>query len=794
MAKKLYRLPLVALRGIVAFPGMVLHFDVGRPQSVAAIEEAMLRDKFVFLCYQNDILLEEPEADDLAEIGTVALIKQVLHLPDGNIRVLVEGVFRASFSNLDFENDFGEVDVVEKIEEAAKDEIQVQVLIRQVQHLMEDFLEIYDRLSPDAVSTLLAIDDPGEMADIVVSNLPLKPQSKQIILNESDVQTRLEKLIMLLTDELDVLEIEREIMDKVQDGLDKNQREYVLREKLRVIKEELGDDDGAKGDVKKYRETVAGRNLPSEVAEKLEEEFERLLKLPPQSQEYSVIQNYVETVLALPWEISDTETLDIKKAEKVLNHDHYGLEKVKERILEYIAVKKLNGGVNGTILCLVGPPGTGKTSIASSLAKALGRKYIRISLGGVQNESEIRGHRKTYVGSMPGRIVEGLKRAGSNNPLILFDEIDKMSKDYSGDPASAMLEVLDPEQNKSFRDHFLELPIDLSSVMFLTTANTLDTIPKPLIDRMDIVSVTGYDENEKLEIAKKYLLPKQRKLNGLLATNIKISDITLRDVITSYTRESGVRGLERKISALCRKVAKAIAADGVSTVTINKTNITEYLGSRIFTYDKVDNCDKIGSATGLAWTESGGETLFIEVNTMEGNGKLELTGNLGDVMKESAKTALSYVRANCLTLGIDKDFYKKTDIHIHVPEGAVPKDGPSAGITMATALTSALSGKSVKNDVAMTGEITLRGRVLPIGGLTEKTLAAYRMGIKKIIIPFENKSNYEELHKIIKDNIEFTFAKDMTNVLSVALTETTSEKIENPPVKNDVFHNLTVRS
>lgn len=772
MAIARYKLPLIPLRGITVFPGMVLHFDVGRPKSVAAVEEAMQRDKLVFLCYQNDMLLEDPLKADLAKIGTVAEIRQILHLPDGNSRVLVDGLFRAEITRFHPGSTFVEVNVIERLDIPCEDTLQTQVLLRKLQHLMEEFLELYDRLSPEVIASLLAIEDPGELADIVVSNLPVKPQLKQVLLDELDVRVRLEKLIAILGDELEILRIEKSLMDQVQNRLDRNQREYVLREKLRVIKEELGEGEGAEQDVNKYRTQAADRMLPSEVSEKLEEECDRLLKTQPHSQEYAVIQNYIETLLSIPWEISTQEQNSVQYAKKILDRDHYGLQKVKDRILEYIAVKQLKDEPQGSILCLVGPPGTGKTSIAKSLAEALGRNYVRISLGGVQNEAEIRGHRKTYVGAMPGRIIEALKRAGSNNPLMLFDEIDKMSSDYHGDPAAAMLEVLDPEQNQNFRDHFIELPFDLSKVMFITTANTLDTIPKPLLDRMDVISLEGYTEEEKLQIAKRYLLPKQRQKNGLTPSSLRLSDATLLDIIDGYTRESGVRGLERRLAAICRKAARELVETGRKTVSVNKKNLSDYLGVRMYTYDKVDHLDKIGIATGLAWTESGGDTLFVEVNTMEGSGKLELTGNLGDVMKESARTALSYVRANALRLGIESDFYKKTDIHIHVPEGAIPKDGPSAGITMVTALASALSRRPVKSDVAMTGEVTLRGRVLPIGGLKEKTLAAHRMGIRKIVIPYENKPNYEGLPERIKTDIDFTFAKDMHTVLAAALADT----------------------
>ncbi|MBQ9737388.1 MAG: endopeptidase La, partial [Clostridia bacterium] len=609
------------------------------------------------------------------------------------------------------------------------------------------------------------------LADIAASNFPLKPSDQQIILEELDVEKRLEKLIELMESESKILEVEQGVMSKLKTSLDKNQRDYILREQMKVIQEELGDFESGVVEADEYREKMNKRNLPKEVREKLEEELNRLSRLSSMSQEYGVVQNYIDTVLAMPWDVSTEENTDINRAKKILERDHYGLEKVKERILEYLAVKSLSPDAKGSIICLAGPPGTGKTSIARSLAEALDRKYVRVSLGGIQNEAEIRGHRKTYVGAMPGRIVAALKQAGTNNPLILLDEIDKMSSDFRGDPTAAMLEVLDPEQNSSFRDHFLELPFDLSKVLFVTTANSIDNIPRPLYDRMDIIEISGYTDLEKLNIAKRYLLPKQRKENGLDSKQIKISDKIIKLIIEGYTRESGVRTLERRLGAVCRKAAKQIVEEEKSSITITEKLLKEYLGGRIFVYDSAPKTNMLGMATGLAWTEVGGDTLSIEVNTMKGTGKLELTGNLGDVMKESAKAALSFIRANCDSLDVNEDFYKEKDIHIHVPEGAIPKDGPSAGITMATALVSALSGKEVRRDTAMTGEITLRGRVLPIGGLKEKSLAAYRMGIKRIIIPFENKKDYEELPDTIKKEIEFVFAKNMETVLKNALVK-----------------------
>lgn len=770
MTNKRYMLPLIPLRGLTVFPGLVLHFDVGRKKSIAAVDEAMAGSRQVFLSYQKDSFIETPQKEDISKIGVVAEIKQILKLPDGNIRVLIEGLFRAGITRYYDGDEIVRVSVTEKSDIPCEDFLQEQVLMRKIQHLLTEHFDLYEKINPEILSSMMEIEDAGQLADITASNFPLKPYDKQKVLEELDVRSRMEILIALMENENNILEVEQGVMSKLKTSLDKNQRDYILREQMKIIQEELGDFESGQAEADEYREKMKKRNLPPMVVAKLEEELSRLSRLSVMSQEYGVIQNYIETVLAMPWEITTEENSDIKRAKEILDRDHYGLEKVKERVLEYLAVKCLSEDTKGSIICLAGPPGTGKTSIATSLAEALGRKYVRISLGGIQNEAEIRGHRKTYVGAMPGRIIAALKQAGSKNPLMLLDEIDKMSSDFRGDPTAAMLEVLDAEQNKEFRDHFLELPFDLSQVLFITTANSIENIPTPLLDRMDIIEISGYTEDEKLNIAKKYLLPKKCKQNGLTAKNIRISDKVLTSIIEGYTRESGVRSLERKLDAICRKAAKEIVEESKASVTINEKVLKKYLGGRIFLYDQMQEENMIGMATGLAWTSVGGDTLYIEVNTMKGTGKLELTGNLGEVMKESAKAALSFIRANCEALGINADFYKDLDIHIHVPEGAIPKDGPSAGITMATALVSALTGRSVKRNVAMTGEITLRGRVLPIGGLREKSLAAYRMGIRKIIIPYENKKDFDELPENIKNEVEFVFAKDIKTVLKNALS------------------------
>ena len=769
MSNKRYILPLIPMRGLTIFPGMIVHFDAGRKMSIAAAENAMANGGLVFLSLQKDIMVEMPVKSDISVYGVIAEIKQILRLPDGTMRLLVEGLCRGKITKFYEDSEYFKISCVEKREVPFEDETQEELLVRRVKHLLEEYVSHFDDVSPELVSAIMSIEDAGEMSDVTAANFPIKPADRQLILEELDVKTRIEKLISMMENENRIIEIEQEVADKLKDNLDKNQRDYVLREQIKVIREELGETDFSEDSPDKFSKEISERDLPGHVFAKLKEEIEKLRRLPSHSQEYSVLEGYIEAVLELPWDKLDDENEDIKVAREILEKDHYGLEKVKEKILELLAVKKLTGKIGGSILCLVGPPGTGKTSIAHSLAEAMGRKYVRVSLGGIQNESEIRGHRKTYVGSMPGRIMAAMKQAGANNPLILLDEIDKMSSDLRGDPAAAMLEVLDPEQNKTFRDHFIELPFDLSNVLFIATANSVENIPRPLYDRMEIVEVSGYSDDEKLIIAKKYILPKQKKLAGIKPGSLKISDSVLKLIIEGYTRESGVRALERSIRTVCRKAAMEFLEKDAKTVTVSKINLKNYLGSRIYIYDSINKQKMIGVANGLAWTEVGGDTLFIEVNVMDGTGKLELTGNLGDVMKESAKTAFSLIRANAKKYDIDFDFYKTKDIHIHIPEGAIPKDGPSAGITMTTAIVSALNGKCVKNDVAMTGEITLRGRVLPIGGLREKTLAAYRMGIKTVIIPYENKKDYEELPEKIKTGLNFVFAKTIDEVLKVAL-------------------------
>lgn len=765
-------MPLLALRGLTIFPYMMLHFDVGRPKSLKALEKAMDDDKLILLVTQKEAKLDAPGIEDLYEVGTISRIKQMLKLPGGTVRVLVEGIGRARISQIINEEPFFEIETEEKmLIDSDENDFEIQALSRILKSSFEEYSNLSNRISPESIVAIGILDDISQIADVISANLLVGLEDKQRLLSEIDPKQRVLMLLEMLNTEKEILNLEKDIANKVKVQIDKNQREYYLREQLKVIQDELGDKDGIKGEVDDYIRRIRELNLLPEVEMKSMKEADRLLKIPSGSAEGSVVRNYLDWILELPWNNKTEESKDIRLAEKILENDHFGLEKVKERILEYLSIRLLANNLKGPILCLVGPPGVGKTSIAKSIAKALNRKYVRMSLGGVKDESEIRGHRKTYVGSMPGRIINAIKQAGTKNPLILLDEIDKMSSDYKGDPASAMLEVLDSEQNNTFRDHYIEVPFDLSEVLFLTTANDLSAIPRPLLDRMEVIQITGYTEEEKLSIANNYLLPKQIENHGLKNSNIRLDEQVIRDVINYYTREAGVRTLERYVGKICRKVARELVVKEKKSTRITTKNLEKYLGSKIFRYDKANIKDEVGIARGLAWTSVGGETLSIEVNIMDGSGKLELTGSLGDVMKESALAGMSYIRSKVNELGIDKDFYKNKDIHIHIPDGATPKDGPSAGITMATAIISALTEIPVRRDVAMTGEITLRGRVLPIGGLKEKVLAANRAGIKTIIIPIENERDLDEIPKNVKGNIKFIFAESMDNVLITALTD-----------------------
>lgn len=767
--KQKKQLPLLPLRGLTVFPFMTLYFDVGRDKSIKALEEAMINDQLIFLVAQKDASADSPSADGIYSIGTISKVKQLLKLQGDTIRVLVEGINRAEIKKFVQDDPFFIAEVVESKTEEDFDENEVEALKRRLISAFEEYVKLSGKVSPDTALSVVEISNISQVSDIIANNIPLKVEQKQAILSEFHPLRRVEKLLEILYQEIEILEIEKDINTKVRKQIDKLQKEYYLREQMKAIQTELGDREGVAGEVEEYREKLKSAELPEEVEKKVQKELDRLLKMPQGSAEGGVIRTYLDWIFDLPWNKSTQEHIDLKSAEEILEKDHYGLTKVKERIIEYLAVQKLKNSLKGPILCLVGPPGVGKTSIAKSIAKALNRNYVRISLGGVKDESEIRGHRRTYVGSMPGRIISALKQAGSNNPLILLDEIDKMSSDFRGDPASAMLEVLDSEQNFAFRDHYMELPFNLSNALFLTTANTLDTIPRPLLDRMEIINLSSYTEEDKANIAMKYLLPKQMKLHGLTSRNIRIDEGTVRDIINYYTREAGVRNLEREIGSVCRKVAKIIVSENKKSVTVNRNNLEKFLGVKRFRFDYAGERDEIGIARGLAWTPVGGDTLSIEVNLMQGKGKLELTGHLGDVMKESAKAAMSFIRSRCKELNINEQFHEENDIHIHVPEGAIPKDGPSAGITLATAMVSALSGVPVSRKVAMTGEITLRGRVLPIGGLKEKVLAAHRAGIETIILPIDNKKDIEEIPQNVRKSLNFICASDMQTVLENAL-------------------------
>ena len=772
-------LPLLPLRGLTVFPYMILTFDVGREKSIKALDEAMINNQLIFLVTQRDAKNDAPEEEDIYKVGTISRVKQLLRLPGDTIRVLVEGVSRAEISELIQSEPFFMAEVTEKIitmDESRK--VEFEALKRRVLSTFEEYVKLSNKVSSDTMISVMSIDDIGQLSDVITSNIFLKVEQKQEIMNEFHPVSRMEKLLEILMREIEILEVEKNINARVRKQIDKMQKEYYLREQIKAIQTELGEKEGVTGEVEEYRDKLEKANLPEEAEKKVLKELDRLMKMPSGSAEGSVIRTYLDWIFDLPWSTKTEEIIDLKRAEEILEEDHYGLEKVKERIIEYLAIRKLRNNLKGPILCLVGPPGVGKTSIAKSIARALNRNYVRMSLGGVRDEAEIRGHRRTYVGSMPGRIIAALKQAGSNNPLILLDEIDKMSNDFRGDPASAMLEVLDSEQNFAFRDHYLELAFDLSDVMFLTTANNLDTIPRPLLDRMELIGISGYTEEEKVNIAMKYLVGKQIEAHGLQKKNLKINEEAVRGVINFYTREAGVRGLEREIAAICRKAGRNLVTSDKKTVTVTPANLDKYLGTKKFRHDKANEKDETGIATGLAWTPVGGETLSIEVNLMDGNGKLELTGQLGEVMKESAKAAMSFIRSRTEILKIDKEFYNKFDIHIHVPEGAIPKDGPSAGITLATAMVSALTGMPVKRNVAMTGEITIRGRVLPIGGLKEKVLAAHRAGIDTIIVPADNRKDIDDIPENVRKKLKFVFASNMDIVLSTALLK---QKAKKPP-------------
>ncbi|WP_226526306.1 endopeptidase La [Metabacillus niabensis] len=762
--------PLLPLRGLLVYPTMVLHLDVGRDKSVQALEKAMMDDHIIFLTTQKEISIDEPKKEDIYEIGTLTKIKQMLKLPNGTIRVLVEGLERGEIQRFVDEDEYYSVEVAVYPDPEEKS-VEEEALMRTMLEYFEQYIKLSKKISAETYATVSDITEPGRMADIITSHLPLKLKDKQEVLETLDVTERLNKVISILHNEKEVVQLEKKIGQRVKKSMERTQKEYYLREQMKAIQKELGEKEGKLGEVSTLKERLDEVGMPEHVKEVALKELDRYEKVPSSSAESAVIRNYIEWLISLPWTKATEDRLDVNVAEEILNEEHYGLEKVKDRVIEYLAVQQLTNSLKGPILCLAGPPGVGKTSLAKSVAKSLNRHFVRISLGGVRDESEIRGHRRTYVGAMPGRIIQGMKKAGTVNPVFLLDEIDKMSSDFRGDPSSALLEVLDPEQNHNFSDHYIEETYDLSKVMFIATANNLATIPGPLRDRMEIINIAGYTELEKVHIAKDHLLPKQLKDHGLKKSHLQLRDDAIQSIIRYYTREAGVRSLERQLAGICRKAAKMIVKQERKKIVITDKNIEGFLGKKRFRYGQAELEDQVGVATGLAYTTVGGDTLSIEVSVTPGKGKLILTGKLGDVMKESAQAAFSYIRSRAEELHIDRDFHEKNDIHIHVPEGAVPKDGPSAGITMATALISALTGRAVRKEVGMTGEITLRGRVLPIGGLKEKTLSAHRAGLTKIIAPKDNEKDLDDIPESVRKELTFVLVSHLDEVLKHALTE-----------------------
>lgn len=771
MSDMIQHLPTIALRGTTILPDMIVHFDVSREKSIKAIEKAMVQEQRVFLITQRDPQTEEPSQEDLYTVGTIGEIKQLVKNRKNMVQVLVEGKQRAELVRFDSEDVYLEAEVaLFEEEEVSLDENVKEAMLRGIKELFVRYCNENTKMSKDLAGQILEIEEIEKVIDQIAVNLPMKYEDKQKILEAVSLEDRYETLGMILSNEIEIMQIRIDLSNKVKERVDKNQREYILREQMKVIREELGDQDMV-SEADRFKEQTDKLKASKEVKEKIYKEIQRFQNAAGVQAEAGVARSYIETLLSLPWDKTSRDNKNLKKANKILEEDHYGLEKVKERIMEFLAVRTLTKKGESPILCLAGPPGTGKTSIARSVARALDKEYVRISLGGVRDEAEIRGHRRTYIGAMPGRIANGLIQAGVKNPLVLLDEIDKVSSDYKGDTSSALLEVLDAEQNKKFRDHYVEIPLDLSEVLFIATANDLQTIPRPLLDRMEIIEVSSYTENEKSHIALEHLIPKQMKKHGLKKEQLCIEEAALHEIITGYTKEAGVRSLERRIGEICRKTARKILEEKEETVTVNKENLENFLGRARYTYQKKNETDEVGIVRGLAWTSVGGDTLQIEVNLMPGKGDFLLTGQLGDVMKESAQTGISYIRSVAEKYHIDADFFKEHDIHIHIPEGAVPKDGPSAGITMATAMLSAITEVPVKADVAMTGEITLRGRVLPIGGLKEKLLAAKSAGIEKVLIPFENQADVEEMEKEITEGLEIVPVKTMEEVLKQAFAE-----------------------
>lgn len=768
--KTILTLPTMALRGLTVFPSMLLHFDVGRTVSIQALDQAVELGSYIFLVPQKDLSVDDPEMKDLYTVGTIAAIRQVLRLPGDNVRVMVEGITRARVLDCWQDKPY----LVLQVEQIEEDESEhhsarAEAVIRTTYELIERYCELSTKVSSDIMLTVVGSKKPGYMADYIAQNTSIRSEDKQAILEELRPVRRLEKMNQILRKEVRVLELERDMETKIRDHMNEAQKDYYLREQLKVIQGELGETNDADDEIKEYEQKIAAAKLPEEVSEKLEKELRRLSKQPFGSAEASVLRNYLDVCLELPWNVRTKERLNVAAARKILDADHYGLDKVKERILEFLAVKQLAPDLRGQIICLVGPPGVGKTSIAYSMARAMNRKMARVSLGGIHDEAEIRGHRKTYIGAMPGRIISAIQKAGSANPLILLDEIDKLGSDHRGDPAAAMLEVLDSAQNATFRDHFLELPFDLSDVLFITTANDLSTVPRPLLDRMEVIELSSYTDEEKLQIARQHLLPNAMKQHGLSGRTMRVTDGAIREIITGYTRESGVRLLQRQLAAVCRKAAMELVSTDTKRISVTGDSLEHYLGIRRYHPEKLSKTPQVGLVNGLAWTSVGGALLEVEVNVIPGTGKVEPTGNLGDVMKESCHAAISYIRSRAAQLNIDPDFYRNRDIHIHFPEGAVPKDGPSAGVTITTAIVSALTNTPVKSNVAMTGEVTLRGRVLAIGGLKEKTMAAFRNGIQTVIIPADNEKDLEEIDQTVRQALHFVTVEQVDEVLAEAM-------------------------
>ncbi len=774
MTEEIKHIPAVALRGMTILPAMIVHFDISRERSVKAIEQAMLKDQKLFVVTQKDPEVSEPVLDDLYRIGTIVEIKQVIKMPKNILRVLAEGIQRAELVDIDDNPEYLDADILTFMEEDTMDANEKEALLRSMKETFERYCRINGKVSKELISQIMELTDLEKTTAQIAMNIPLFYEQKQKVLEAVELKERCELLCSIMENEIQIMQIKLEIQEKVKERIDKNQREYLMREQMKLIREELKEDNVNEAD--QFEEDLKKLKASKEVKEKIQKEIQRYRSVGMNSGESSVIRGYIETLLEMPWDKASKDSKDIARAKEILEADHYGLEKVKERILEFLSVRILTKKGDSPILCLVGPPGTGKTSIARSIAKALDKKYVRLSLGGIRDEAEIRGHRRTYIGAMPGRIANGIRTAGVKNPLMLLDEIDKLSSDYKGDTASAMLEVLDSEQNVKFRDHYIEIPLDLSEVLFIATANDVQTIPRPLLDRMELIEITSYTENEKFHIAKEHLWTKQVEKNGLNPTKISITDEALRKVISGYTREAGVRGLERKLGEICRKAARETLEKKKKSVKITEENLEKYLGKVRYTIQTLNDSDEIGIVRGLAWTSVGGDTLQIEVNTMPGRGEFRLTGQLGDVMKESAQAGISYIRSVSEQYRISDEYFRKHDIHIHIPEGAVPKDGPSAGVTMVTAMISAITKIPVRADVAMTGEITLRGRVLPIGGLKEKLLAAKNAGMKIVFVPAKNKADVEEISEEIKNGLDIRYAETMEDILPTALTGKISEK------------------